>query len=123
MLISVSACRNEGKGNPADSNHGIIKTSKGLVIILGCAHRGVINTLLYARKITGENRIYMVMGGAHLVNASRERIYKTIAALRALGIEKIGLSHCTGDKATVMLIQEFGEDFFFNRAGTELKIE
>jgi len=100
-----------------------IKTDKGLVVILGCAHRGIINTLYHARELTGEQRIDMVIGGCHLMNSSEERVWMTIAALKELGVKKIGVSHCTSLPAAAMMAHEFGEDFFFNNAGTRIELE
>jgi 7,8-dihydropterin-6-yl-methyl-4-(beta-D-ribofuranosyl)aminobenzene 5'-phosphate synthase len=100
-----------------------IKTDKGLVVILGCAHRGIINTLHHAQELTGEQRIEMVIGGCHLMNSSEERVWLTIAALKELGVHKIGVSHCTSLPAAAMMAHEFGEDFFFNNAGTRIELE
>ncbi len=96
----------------------IINTESGLVVILGCAHRGIINTLYYAQKLTGVKQISMVLGGCHLTGATEEQIWLTIAALRELGTPKIGVSHCTGLPATMIMAQEFGSNFFFNNVGT-----
>ena len=96
----------------------IINTEKGLVIVLGCAHRGVINTLYHARRLTGTKQIYAVLGGTHLYSASEERIRLTIAALKELDIGILGLCHCTGLSAAGLLAQEFGDRFFFNNTGT-----
>jgi 7,8-dihydropterin-6-yl-methyl-4-(beta-D-ribofuranosyl)aminobenzene 5'-phosphate synthase len=95
----------------------IIKTQKGLVVVLGCGHRGLINTLHHAQKITGVEQIHMVVGGTHLLHASRERIDLTIAELKRLDVQKIGVSHCTGMPAAAVLFQEFGDKFFFNNTG------
>jgi 7,8-dihydropterin-6-yl-methyl-4-(beta-D-ribofuranosyl)aminobenzene 5'-phosphate synthase len=100
----------------------IVRTKAGLVVILGCAHRGMINTLYHARQLTGENKIYAVMGGSHLMDASEERLWQTIAALRDLGIQKLGLCHCTDLRAISLLAQEFGDALFFNKAGTVIEI-
>jgi 7,8-dihydropterin-6-yl-methyl-4-(beta-D-ribofuranosyl)aminobenzene 5'-phosphate synthase len=100
----------------------IVRTKAGLVVILGCAHRGMINTLYHARQLTGENRIYAVMGGSHLMDASEERLWHTIAALRDLDVQKLGLCHCTDLKALGLLAQEFGQALFFNKAGTVVEI-
>jgi len=100
----------------------IINTETGLVVVLGCAHRGMINTLYHARNLTGENRIYAVMGGSHLMDVSEERLWQTIEALRELGVQKLGLCHCTDLRAISLLTQEFGEAFFFNKAGTAIEI-
>ncbi|MFW6125831.1 MAG: MBL fold metallo-hydrolase [Chloroflexota bacterium] len=101
----------------------IVKTEKGLVVVLGCAHRGMINTLYHARDITGEERIHMVVGGTHLISASEERILRTIEAVRELGVDRLGVSHCTGLAAASVLAGELGESFFFNNAGTRISIE
>jgi 7,8-dihydropterin-6-yl-methyl-4-(beta-D-ribofuranosyl)aminobenzene 5'-phosphate synthase len=94
-----------------------LKSEKGLVIILGCAHRGVINTIRHAQKLTGVGPVYAVIGGTHLVSASPQRMDSTIAELLGLGIQKLGVSHCTGLPASAILAQTFGESFFFSNAG------
>jgi 7,8-dihydropterin-6-yl-methyl-4-(beta-D-ribofuranosyl)aminobenzene 5'-phosphate synthase len=106
----------------ADDQAIIISTPSGLVVILGCAHRGIINTLYHARKLTGTDKIRTVIGGSHLLDVTEERLWLTIAALRELGGPRLGLCHCTGLPAACLLAQEFGEDFFFNRAGTVIEL-
>ena len=101
----------------------IIRTNAGLVVILGCAHRGIINTLHLAQQLTGVKQIEMVIGGCHLIGSDEERIWKTIAALKELEVKKIGVSHCTGLPAAVILAHEFGEDFFFNNVGTRIELD
>jgi 7,8-dihydropterin-6-yl-methyl-4-(beta-D-ribofuranosyl)aminobenzene 5'-phosphate synthase len=96
----------------------IINTEVGLVVILGCAHHGIINTLHHAQKLTGVKQVHAVLGGAHLLDASEERIRLTVKALRELDVKKLGLCHCTSLPAACVLAREFGERFFFNNAGT-----
>lgn len=100
----------------------IINTEPGLVVILGCAHRGIINTLYHSQQLTGVKQIYMVVGGCHLSRSSMERIRLTIAALKELGVSRIGVSHCTGLYASAIMAQEFGDSFFFNNAGTRTEL-
>ncbi len=100
----------------------IMNTEQGLVVILGCAHRGIINTLYHAQQLTGVKQIHMVLGGCHLIGATEERIWLTIAALRELGVQRIGVSHCTGLPAAATMAQEFGDSFFFNNAGTQINL-
>lgn len=100
----------------------ILKSPNGLVVILGCGHRGMINTIHHARKVTGVERTHMVIGGTHLIHASREQMDLTIADLKKLGVEKIAVSHCTGLPAAARLFQEFGDSFFFNNAGSVITI-
>jgi 7,8-dihydropterin-6-yl-methyl-4-(beta-D-ribofuranosyl)aminobenzene 5'-phosphate synthase len=96
----------------------IIKTDHGLVVIAGCAHRGIVNTLLHAQELTGEEHIHAVLGGIHLHRASEEQQARTIAAFKELGVERIGVSHCTGLLQSARIAHEFGDSFFFNNAGT-----
>ncbi|MBN2062211.1 MAG: MBL fold metallo-hydrolase [Deltaproteobacteria bacterium] len=101
----------------------IINTGSGLAVVTGCAHRGIINTLHHAQSITGVDYIHTVIGGTHLLRASEERMVATIEALKSFGLQRLGVSHCTGALPAARLAQEFGEIFFFNNAGTTLEIE
>ncbi len=100
----------------------IIKTEQGLVVVLGCAHRGAINTLKHAQELTGEERIYAVIGGMHLMVATEERVLLTATALQELGVKRVAASHCTGLPAASLLAQQLGESFTFNSVGTQLTL-
>jgi len=106
----------------ADDLALIIDTDFGLVVILGCGHRGVVNTLRHAQKLTGKEMIYAAIGGIHLFRASDEQIELTIAELQSMGVQKLGVSHCTGFKASSRLAQEFPGVFFQNNAGTRIAL-
>jgi 7,8-dihydropterin-6-yl-methyl-4-(beta-D-ribofuranosyl)aminobenzene 5'-phosphate synthase len=99
-----------------------IKTESGLMIFLGCAHRGMINTIRHFQKITGDDRVYSVVGGTHLISASPDRLDRTIADLKKTGIRKLGVSHCTGFEASARLATEFKDIFFLNCAGSIHKL-
>jgi 7,8-dihydropterin-6-yl-methyl-4-(beta-D-ribofuranosyl)aminobenzene 5'-phosphate synthase len=100
----------------------IIDTEFGLVVILGCAHHGIVNTLQHACKLTGKELIYAAIGGTHLVHASAERLEKTTAALKEMGVQYLGVSHCTGFHSSAYLAREFGDSFFLNNAGTRITL-
>ena len=100
-----------------------INTKQGLVVVTGCAHRGIINTLYHAQRTTGVERIYAVFGGAHLNESSEERIWQTIKVLKEMDIQKLGLCHCTGLPAISMMAHEFGDRFIFNNAGTVIDLD
>ena len=104
----------------ADDLALVINTEYGLVVILGCAHRGIVNTLRYAQRITGKETVYAAIGGTHLFRASKERIEQTVADLKKMGIRKLGVSHCTGYRASARLVQEFEGSYFPNNAGSRL---
>lgn len=100
----------------------IINTELGLIVVTGCAHHGLINTLYHARQLTGVKQIHTVLGGCHLVGASIERISLTIAALKELDVQRVGVSHCTGMPASVMMAHELGDRFFFNNTGIQTSL-
>ncbi len=100
----------------------IISTASGLVVILGCAHRGMINTLRRAREITGQPKIHMVVGGSHLKDSSAEQVWQAISALNEMGVQKLAVCHCTGMPATLLLAQSFGKDFIFNQTGSVINL-
>jgi len=100
----------------------VIDAPYGLVVILGCAHRGIVNTLLHAQKVTGKELIYAAIGGTHLLNASRERLERTTADLKSMGVQYLGVSHCTGFEASAYLAREFGNRFFLNNSGSKWKL-
>jgi 7,8-dihydropterin-6-yl-methyl-4-(beta-D-ribofuranosyl)aminobenzene 5'-phosphate synthase len=100
----------------------VIDTEYGLVVILGCAHHGIVNNLKQAQKVTGKELIYAAIGGTHLVHASKDRMEKTAAALAEMGVQYLGVSHCTGFKASAFLSNRFGDRFFQNNAGTVLTL-
>ena len=106
----------------ADDLALIIDTDFGLVVILGCAHHGIVNTLRHAQKLTGKEQVYAAIGGTHLFRASDERIEQTIIDLKEMGIQKLGVSHCTGFRASSRLAQEFEGAFFLNHAGNRITL-
>ena len=90
----------------------------GPVVICGCAHAGVVNTLEHVAELTGRTRIHAVVGGFHLTGASDDRIDKTIEAFRRLGVERVGVGHCTGQRASRRLFDAFGDKCFLCSVGT-----
>lgn len=85
-------------------------TEQGPIVLCGCAHSGVINTLRYVEKLTGQAP-YGVFGGMHLLNSSKEVIDKTINTMQELGIKRFGPSHCTGVAMTATLWTTVGDGF------------
>ena len=71
-------------------------TKGGTVVLLGCAHSGVINTLRYVRQLTDNKPMYAVMGGTHLIGASEDRLNRTVEELAGFDIDLLGPCHCTG---------------------------
>jgi len=122
--IDEGLCRRAGAGlepdTLADDLSVAVKTDEGLVVILGCAHRGPVNAIRRLQEVTGEQRVYAVVGGTHLGRASEERIHRTIQGFKDMGVEKVACSHCTGFKAAARMADAFGDSFIHNNAGTKL---
>jgi len=82
---------------------------KGLVVISGCPHAGIVNTVRHAQKLMGVKKVHAVIGGFHLRDSERERIKATIGDLTKINPDFVYPCHCTGSKATHRLIQTFRE--------------
>ena len=96
---------------------------KGLVVLSGCAHAGIINTVKYAQQITGIQKVYAVMGGFHLAGKTFEtRIQPTIKELKKINPKLIAPSHCTGWKAMCSIAKTLPEAFVWNSVGNLYKI-
>jgi 7,8-dihydropterin-6-yl-methyl-4-(beta-D-ribofuranosyl)aminobenzene 5'-phosphate synthase len=100
----------------------IIRTTKGMVIITGCAHPGVDQLVDRAVTLVGDP-VYLVMGGFHLGGASNARITSILEAFRRMDVQKVAPSHCTGDVAIGMFREEYGDDFIESGAGCVIIIE
>ena len=85
--------------------------NKGLVIVTGCSHAGIVNIVKHCVALTGEKRIAAILGGFHLLAASEERIQRTADALSQYDIGLISAGHCTGFQAQVALYQTFKDHF------------
>ena len=81
----------------------------GLVVLLGCAHAGVINTLDHIRAITKRDAVLAVVGGLHLASASDARIRPTVQTLWGTAVKQVAPVHCTGLPATALLRETFGD--------------
>ena len=84
---------------------------KGLVVLSGCAHSGIVNTVQHAKEFTGIDKIYAVIGGFHLARANDDEIDKTIEYIKSTKPAYVIPSHCTGFKAIGKFAQEMPDEF------------
>ena len=98
----------------------IVNTDKGLIVITGCAHPGIVNIVAKAKELLDKN-VLLVMGGFHLMGKSRNEIGKIINDFRKLGVRYVGASHCSGDTARKMFEDEYKEYFINVGAGRVIK--
>jgi 7,8-dihydropterin-6-yl-methyl-4-(beta-D-ribofuranosyl)aminobenzene 5'-phosphate synthase len=114
--------RGESVDTLPDDQSLFIVTGQGLVILLGCCHSGLVNTIEAARRLTGCDRVYGVIGGTHLGFCPDGQLTETVRALRSYGIRKICASHCTGFAAAARLFREFPGQFQPAQVGYTLEI-
>ncbi len=98
----------------------VVEGRKGILLLTGCAHPGVVNVVRFVQK-TFQQSPFLVMGGFHLGGYSLKQIRKIAQELQDLGIKEIAPSHCTGDKARGLFAEMFGKGFI--RAGVGLKLD
>jgi 7,8-dihydropterin-6-yl-methyl-4-(beta-D-ribofuranosyl)aminobenzene 5'-phosphate synthase len=99
-----------------------LRTPRGLVVILGCGHAGLINTLTCARRLSGGERLHAVLGGFHLGGASESRLLRTAAALRTLEPDLVVPCHCTGAQAIARFREALGERVVPGAAGMRFRL-
>jgi len=96
---------------------------KGLIVLSGCAHRGIVNTVKQARKITGIEKIEAVVGGFHLVEAKPEKVQETISAMKTLSPKYVVPTHCTGFGPITAFAKEMPTQFVLSSVGTRFTFE
>jgi 7,8-dihydropterin-6-yl-methyl-4-(beta-D-ribofuranosyl)aminobenzene 5'-phosphate synthase len=118
-LLIVDNEGNRTHDEMLDDNSVILETKKGIVILLGCAHSGVVNICNYVHSKLQKN-IHAVIGGTHLYTADENRFIKTVEMLKKYNVKKIGTSHCTGIEKAARLKEIFKDRFFFANAGVKI---
>ena len=111
------------KFDPMEDDSAVVAhvKGKGLVVLSGCSHSGIVNTVSYARQVTGVDAVFAVMGGFHLTGADFEPIIgRTTEALKALNPRFIVPTHCTGRKACMHIEREMPDQFLLNMSGTKM---
>lgn len=99
-----------------------VQTPNGIVVFLGCAHAGLVNTIEYIAGLTGQECVYAVLGGMHLIRASDERMTCSVEALERRDVQILGPAHCTGRTATMRLWQRFPDRCVECVAGARLAL-
>ncbi len=114
----------DGEWQPDDfwDDQGLVAhlRGKGLVVISGCAHAGIVNTVKQAQEITGEERVYAIVGGFHLTGMPREKIEATVSAIKALSPALVVATHCTGFEAQSEFARQMPGCFALNAVGTRI---
>jgi 7,8-dihydropterin-6-yl-methyl-4-(beta-D-ribofuranosyl)aminobenzene 5'-phosphate synthase len=99
----------------------VIDSDKGLILILGCAHAGMVNIIHYVLEQMGRDRIYAIIGGTHLGFSGQDQFDETLRVIEQFQIERIGVSHCTGLAKAAVMYNRLGDRFFFGSVGAVLE--
>jgi 7,8-dihydropterin-6-yl-methyl-4-(beta-D-ribofuranosyl)aminobenzene 5'-phosphate synthase len=100
----------------------VVRTNKGLIVVTGCSHPGIINIVNKARNLVKEN-ILFVMGGFHLEWTTTSKIEKIITAFKELGVRYVGVCHCSGNKARNLFEKHFGKNYINIGAGKVIDVK
>jgi len=107
---------------PANEQALILDTSKGLVVITGCAHPGIVDMVKRAKEVVKKD-VYLVFGGFHLVSKSEAEVKDIIRQFKELGVQKVGATHCTGDLAIGLFKNAYEENFVQMGVGRVIQIK
>jgi 7,8-dihydropterin-6-yl-methyl-4-(beta-D-ribofuranosyl)aminobenzene 5'-phosphate synthase len=99
----------------------VIDSPRGLIVVTGCSHPGIVSILRRAKEIL-DKPIYLVFGGFHLAQKSEAEMREIIAAFKELKVEKCGATHCTGDRSIAMFKKAFGENFVSMGTGRIMEV-
>jgi len=99
----------------------VVDTPQGLVIITGCSHPGVVAIAKKAKEHLGRD-IFMILGGTHLLNHSDEDLQRVVEDLKGMGVQKVGATHCSGDKAIAKTKEALGDGFVTMGVGRVIEI-
>ncbi|MBW2646546.1 MAG: MBL fold metallo-hydrolase [Deltaproteobacteria bacterium] len=91
---------------------------RGLVVLGGCSHAGIINTVKHLQKVSGIDKVHAVLGGFHLSMENEKLIDPTISEMKAIAPDYVAPMHCTGWKAITRFAEEMPENFILNSVGT-----
>jgi 7,8-dihydropterin-6-yl-methyl-4-(beta-D-ribofuranosyl)aminobenzene 5'-phosphate synthase len=107
----------EGADALADDQSLVVNTPGGILIILGCAHAGIVNIIEQTLRLTGENHIRGIVGGTHLGFADQRQLSATIESLKTYDIDRFIPAHCTGIHAAAKLVRELPDLAEFGYVG------
>lgn len=100
----------------------VIKTGRGLSVLTGCSHPGIVRILEAVRAQFPEEKMYLVAGGFHLMGSGALKVRAIAEKIKRMGVEKAGPTHCTGAEARVIFKEVFGTDFIEIKAGQTIEI-
>ncbi|TRO78798.1 MBL fold metallo-hydrolase [Desulfuromonas acetexigens] len=120
-LMTAVCCGTTSHDDILDDLSLVVESEKGLILVLGCAHAGLVNIMDHVLAKLGRDGFYAILGGTHLGFADDAQFERTLQALDNYKVEKLGVSHCTGLPHAARLQAILGERFFFGSVGSVLE--
>lgn len=121
-IYTTGRIEGEYKGEPMPEQSIVIKSKNGLVIATGCSHPGIVKIVERVKELFPDEKIYMVLGGFHLLNKDRREVEYIVERMKNLGVEKVGATHCTGESAIKIFHDRYGENFVSMGAGRIIEV-
>lgn len=106
---------------PVNEQALIVDTAKGLVVVTGCAHPNIAKIVEKSKNLL-KKKIYLVFGGFHLLSTPDAQVKEIIKKFKELGVQKVGATHCTGDKAIQLFKDAYGKNYVPMGVGQIIKI-
>lgn len=100
----------------------IITSQRGLVVITGCAHPGIVHIVKRAQRMFPDEKVFLVLGGFHLLGASDSQLRRIVQDLKRLGVEKVAPSHCSGDRCRELFQSIYQKDYIEYGVGQTVNI-
>lgn len=115
-------CGGQERDTTPDDQSLLLETERGLVLVLGCCHAGLVNTVEHVAAVTGRRDFYAVLGGTHLGFCGQDQLGATVDMLKDLDVQKLAVSHCTGFAASLRLARELPKAFQTAMVGYTLEV-
>ena len=121
-IYTTGRIEGEYKGESMPEQSIVVKSKNGLVVGTGCSHPGIVKIVERVKELFPDEKIFMVLGGFHLLNKDRREVNYIVERMRNLGVEKVGATHCTGEEAIEIFHKKYGENFVSMGAGRIIEV-
>lgn len=121
-IYTTGAFKVQGKGKGLEEQALLLKTDKGISILCGCSHPGVLKFIDKAKEEFPQDKIYSVLGGFHYLDKEDRVIRYLVEEIKKAGVENVGPSHCTGFEAENIFKQVYQKNFWDIKVGREIEI-
>jgi 7,8-dihydropterin-6-yl-methyl-4-(beta-D-ribofuranosyl)aminobenzene 5'-phosphate synthase len=121
-IFTTGAIKGTYKGGKIDEQSLVIKTTKGITIVTGCAHPGIVKIVEHIKGLLIQEKFYCVLGGFHLKKMSNDEVVSVCDRLMDLGVQKAGPTHCSGEVAANIFKKKFRENYMTIASGKDFDV-